>query len=907
VNKNIYRLSFLFFLILFIFLGIAPIYANSSTSPLMINKISLNNNTYTGGSKFTLDAETGLITFNPSLGVSPFTQNTLLNLPNSTTTTTPYFSQFYQFNGLNQGNTLTPGFTLPTTPTTPATPTTPTTPTTPASTIPSIVGGSGVSVLDEKGEKYVVNGGNREVSQLESALKNEYCKKFSDMAKEDYSNTAIIDTYTIESENNWYPEKSMSLAATDSQINKLIDYVDESDNSNNMKKIDLKCKLSGSDFTFNVYTSKIRVYTPATAEKEGYWSTVDKLSVTNEMYKDTSNKFSDTDVTNIHAMGTQAAGFKKFLNSISNGVRLGLIAGSVSEGFNVGSVYSSTQKSLYDVMEKQPNGCYDFKNLAAMKTTFDYYMSPLFGKIELTVDSKVPQTNEEWVALANSKSFIDSSGTSVVIDNSFNEFRQGLSEEEINEKGLKITGNVLFKNGVSRFKDVAMSKTPKSVISYTMKIAYPYLFQKRGSSYALNTSNLRVEPNYYYCVYNDIIYDSGFEKICNRGDINIERTKLYLYNQKIKIEGSEAPANVGVILIGEFEEVVIDTTEEGANARKYATGRKIGFSNGYSDLLILDKPNVNLMYCTSEGGKQGYLPKNVAFLPSKDEIGLIDHNRTLVAEAVLQGKEGAEVKYLPFIENDKIYTEVADLENHLYFDYLPDSFKVYILFDYIINVNNNQTSQVSTQTNPNGEEEQKVTEISNFKANGEYRGFLILRNNRYINDASLISWLKTNTAQSITYVDASGLLAKITGDFTKTIKPLTYDDWKAMQSIKSELQHKKDMWLVRLLNVMSIVMGIFLIVFAVLICLAYWVDIFNTLMDFSILQFISFGNLYPVENKELIPRVSEDKASTKYVTFKDVLILAFICCTMGIVFMNVTDVITLISYIYSYIMGVIGV
>ena len=480
MNKKVCIRSFLSFLIVIYFIGVVSVYANSTTSPLLLN-------TYTLG---TFDNQTGQFTFASNTAANTFSQNLLLNGSNNTFTS-PYFSQF------NQGTTLTPSLTLPTL----QSPTTPTTLTTPASTVPSITGGSGVSVLDEKGEVYVVNGGNRNVDQLVTALKNEYCKKFSEMAKEEYANTAIIDTYTISSENNWFSKTSMSLAATDSQINEIIDYVDESDNSNNMKKIELKCKLSNSDFTFNVYTSKIRVYTPATGDAEGYWSTVDKLSVTNEMYKDTSNKFTDTDVSNIHAMGTQAAGFRKFLNSISNGVRLGLIAGSVSEGFNVGSVYSLYQKSLYDIMEKQPNGCYDFKSLTSMRTTFDFYMSPLFGKLELMGDKKVPKTNEEWVALANANSFIDSSGTSVIIDSTFNTFRQGLSEEEINEKGLKITGNILFKNGVTRFKDVAMSKTPKSVISYTMKIAYPYIFQKKGSNYALNTSNLRIEQNYFYLLY----------------------------------------------------------------------------------------------------------------------------------------------------------------------------------------------------------------------------------------------------------------------------------------------------------------------------------------------------------------------------------------------------------------------
>ena len=81
-------------------------------------------------------------------------------------------------------------------------------------------------------------------------------------------------------------------------------------------------------------------------------------------------------------------------------------------------------------------------------------------------------------------------------------------------------------------------------------------------------------------------------------------------------------------------------------------------------MLILDKANVNLMYCTSEGGKQGYLPKNVAFLPSPDETEILDHNRTLIGEAASLGLE--EVKNLPIRENGEIYTEVADLENHLY-------------------------------------------------------------------------------------------------------------------------------------------------------------------------------------------------------------------------------------------------
>ena len=128
-----------------------------------------------------------------------------------------------------------------------------------------------------------------------------------------------------------------------------------------------------------------------------------------------------------------------------------------------------------------------------------------------------------------------------------------------------------------------------------------------------------------------------------------------------------------------------------------------------------------------------------------------------------------------------------------------------------------------------------------------------------------------------------------------------------MQDIKEEIEGRKNSVLVRVFNITSIVMGVFLMVFAVLICLAYWIDIFNTFSDLSILHYISFGRLYSVEDKELIPYTSVSGGENiKYVTFKDVLIIAAIMVAIGFLFLNVSKLVYIIVYIYNYIMQVLG-
>lgn len=732
-----------------------------------------------------------------------------------------------------------------------------------------------------------------------ATIKNNAASVFAKMAENNYENKAIVPQYVFNGDIK--PNDGCSMVMTNEQISALIDRVasDELGSftfktapSTTSALTDALSQFLSMEYT--TYTSQVEV-TYRDRNGDGEINSADTEIINkNEVDPETMNyhnsAYTDEQLKKVLTFQWYVSqGTKIFMEDVSKAVKLGLVGGSVGKGFNVGVVYSMTQKSLQDLMETKGEG-YDFKSLNGIKATFQYYMSPLLGKIEITETQGAPKTDEEWLQRMEGKEFIQ--GNQIIIDSSFESFQSGLSEDIINDKGLKITTSIKIPNGVTRVEGVSLGQVPKSVISYTMDIAYPYIFVKSGNYYKLDTNNLRIEPTYKYNIFNDRVYDEDFNEITNRADLGIERTQIFLYYYR------KNNSMIGTVLIAQFDECVIDTSEE--DHTLYATGRKIGVNNGYSDLLRLDNANSNLMFNTGESGKEGYLPKNVAFLCKPDEISELDINATMTP--AYRSQHPDEYKYLPTLSNDEIIDDLKNIEHHNSIEILPDYFKFYVML-YPLKTLNGVTITVEdtpTETTPDVNSPSSVTEKE------EHYAFIILRNNRYINDASLLSWLRTDSARSITYVDADTLLAKITGDFTKDLSKLTYEDWLKMQKIKSELDYNKDMWLIRVFNVLSIVLGVFLIIFAILFCLTYWIDVFNTFTDFSILQFISFGNLYPIADESTVPYLMEAKGNTKYVNFKDILIISGIMCALGLLFLNVITIVSFIVYLYNYILMVFG-
>lgn len=617
------------------------------------------------------------------------------------------------------------------------------------------------------------------------------------------------------------------------------------------------------------------------------------------------------------------------LEELSLSAKTGLIAGSVGSGYNVGVVYSQKQVALDNIMEKvtKSNGeeYYDFMSFSGLSTSFDYYMHPLLGKCDFIADNidfnaldlegkiteeqkklkrYIPSTIKEWNYYVDTKEITFISGNGILLNPDFESFSSSLSDTEINENGYKKTTKIKFSNGVTKVTDVGKSKTPNSVINYTMRIAYPYGFKKSGNNYKLNSLTLKLEPKYRLCIANGCVYDgiegtlSGDGVVTSIQDIGIERDQLFLFNQM-----DETGFPKGVILIGEFDECVIDTSSsQEQDNLLFATGRKIGFANGYSELLKLDTKNVNLMFTKNfnESGKKAFLPKNVAFPCTSEEIKIMDDNQALHIEGV--SREDLAYTPLPPVDNDSLIEELKNKEAHVSMENPSSYIKFNIMLTQIVNKSGvDDASEKDENGTVETLDSAKIEEMGLSKW-----AFVVIRNNRYIDDPELKSWLRTDSANAITYVDAEGLLAKIEGSFIDDLEKITYDEWQKMKDIENELTYNKDMWLVRVINVVALCFGSFLIIFAVLICLAYWFDIFNTFTDFSLLQFISFGNLYPIEDKDDIPYTGAENGSVKYVTFMNVLLIAFICCVCGILFINLNFIIGKILFIYSYILELLG-
>lgn len=704
-------------------------------------------------------------------------------------------------------------------------------------------------------------------TNLLSGLKTDHCNKFKKLAEDKYVNPQIVGKLNYSGAVSGYKY----LTSGDSSFL-------EAGSTN-----EVKVSITASDnttYTFTTFTSKLPNHTCTVDGEEVDHNGISKNSIPSDC-----SYYADRVV-----LGKQYdsyTGAVNLIKKIQENTIMGLVAGSVGSGFNVGTVYSQQQQSLSSITSFAGDG-YDFNKSGSIKTSFEYYISPIFGKLSLTEEPKLPTTPEGWVGLLGTVPDAIVEGT-VNINETFLKFREGLAEDKINDKGLKITNTVTFPNGAKAVSGVTGSEKPKSVLSYNMKVAVPYIFKKYNNNYKLDTYNLRILEDVYFCIYNNNVVDSKFNSLANLQTLELSRAQVYLYYQVV--DGYKQ----GVVLIGQFHEVVTDIN----NSILYATGRKIGFANGYSELLTLNKANANLMYSVgsvSNSGKQGFLPKNVAFLVGEEESNLLKENGSTNPEAIANGTATFNRVTLSKAEAQLF---INTSSNHTSINETPNYFKVIIEFGELKN-HSMTTEETKIETEETSTPEEATEDKNSISA------FMLYRNNRYINDADLISWLSTSEAQSVPYVDANALLSKIKGDFTESMDALEYDDWLKMQDIKKELQHNKDMQLVRVINVLSIVLGVFLICFAVLLVLAYWVDIFNTFTSFSFLYVISRGNLYPISNRDTMPYVREATGATKFVDFWGLLIIAGVCCGIGILFLQVETVIAFILWIYNYLMTTLG-
>jgi hypothetical protein len=252
------------------------------------------------------------------------------------------------------------------------------------------------------------------------------------------------------------------------------------------------------------------------------------------------------------------------------------------------------------------------------------------------------------------------------------------------------------------------------------------------------------------------------------------------------------------------------------------------------------------------------------------KITLDAKNKDLFAiDSKGNGKMGAKLRHFGFAENAKY----ADIASHVNLETTPDKFSVNITFEDTENV----------------------------------KGFAINRNNWYISDPDLLKWLKTDEAKAMTNVKAEELHSFITGKFDVISEELSFEDWNRLAEIRDELDKSLASQLMTIIRVITMVFGVLIIFYSITLVLAYWIDIFNVLMEFSILNLLTNKRLYPISTKEDLEYITYSKGDVKYVTFWNVLFIMICGIAVGLVFIYTTPILEFLSYAYYKITSWVGV
>lgn len=223
--------------------------------------------------------------------------------------------------------------------------------------------------------------------------------------------------------------------------------------------------------------------------------------------------------------------------------------------------------------------------------------------------------------------------------------------------------------------------------------------------------------------------------------------------------------------------------------------------------------------------------------------------------------------------------------------------------DGIMQIDISEIGTNSTNTSVGGVEDSVTVESTEV-----FNGFTIIRNNVYLQEPGLLRYLQSNEARALVNTENEELYEKIMGSANMSNDILTYKDWERMQSIRNELSMLDgiDTNLLKLTRLLTMIFGLLLIFYSILLVFAYYIDIFNAMLDVSLLSMMTFGRYYPVANKEDIAMLGSPSDGQKYVNIFQLLVVVTIGVFVGCIFVLATPIMEVIATMYLKIKAIIG-
>lgn len=547
-------------------------------------------------------------------------------------------------------------------------------------------------------------------------------------------------------------------------------------------------------------------------------------------------------------------------------VKESIFTGLMSASYNVYTMTPSKQMLVRDIVEKEMNsgkftGYYTIKAGGTgynMKYSLKEFYHPLLGKLVPTTlgtdQATIKENLKKSIPTITFDVGTEKGSLSFELSQDYSTFFADIKSggglyTKVDSKTVNTT------NGVKSYKTTHTKKEvlAESRIDGSFPLALPSTFVKGDLKYQLsNVSGYDISAGVSLMLSNATVYEAGGEgegrtALSDFSTFGIDLDSLALSSIKVDAEGKPTNVEEGSATIG----VIIPLWYKEVVVNTLTESGVVGEEDNYFTGRVIRFNN-------------DYNEKVVLDNPNSDLVSAVTKTT---------GTLGIELRRFSFLTD----ADVTLRASHEPTSTTPEKFKIIAEF---------------------------ITD-----KDADYRGLVIYRNNAYISDdALLVSWLGSDSAMAMTDVDAEFLLKLINGEIGLEDDVLAYEDWVRMQEIKGELDSTFRSKLISIINIFSIILGYFIIIYSITLMLAYWFDIVNTVFEFSLLKVLSGGRLYAIPNKDALDYISSYAGDDlKFVTYVHMFIIMLMGIFVGLIFIFVSPVINFILWLYYLVTGIAGV
>lgn len=545
-------------------------------------------------------------------------------------------------------------------------------------------------------------------------------------------------------------------------------------------------------------------------------------------------------------------------------IREAIVIGSLSGGVNILSFYPDKQVPVTDLIDMETGDIKPVQSVS-IKYALDYFYSPLFGKMDASVVKDLVWATKES-EVSELLSYTSSGDLSLSLSDSYLKF---IEEDSAEKEFMSVVSSNLLLSVEDRVKKgkptygAKSSTEPVAMVDTSLRVAFPYEFIQNST-----TQRYVVKENEGFNVVEDIKLavasnfvlqkegvEGEFKPIGDYSEFGIDPDSLVVYKASsggvLQDDGNGVKSLVGAKTIGVviplwYKEAVIDTR-----------------NNAFSGDSTTTTDSANLegdIYITG---------RTIKFANDySNKITLNGLNKDILCvEQLNTGEMAIDLRKFAF-SNVSDYRQYS---SHDYTDVNPISVRLYM----------------------------------GFETGSENNGFILLRNNAYLDDPELFLWLESDDARAMSGVDAEGLYAKLQGGFVET-KELTYSEWNRLQEIRSELDVTTRSRVMHVINIIIVIFGFIILFYSILMMIAYLIDIVINLGDFSLLNQLTFGRLHSVSISEDMNHLSGVTGDTKYINFWGLALYAVGGISVGLMFIFNSPIIRFLFWVYYTVTSITG-